>query len=400
MELLPNLVRDKLRLVVEVRLDTREGKEVIEIHVPPSFAPVWFRDAIYVRSGSTNQRLHDASLMHFLINKSGGKWDAITVEGVGVEDLDPLAFRIFRREAARSHRLSDANLALPNEALLKRLGLISHGKLTRAALLLFHENPELWFLGAWVKIGFFSGEKEEVIYHDELHGSLLYQANAVIDLIYTKYLKAIISYDHDIRVETYPFSREVVREAVYNAIIHKDYTAGYPIQIKVYDDKLLVFNPAVLSFDWTTPEAWKQHGSRPLNPSIANTFFRIGFAESWGQGISKMCINCQAHGMPDPKYQIDTSSVLTHLQAAPASAIPTPLPTNRPQPAAAAASQATENPLITLIRQTPTITRAQLAERLGVSGRTIDRRVRALKEQGLIIRAGAERGGGGEWLLK
>lgn len=111
-------------------------------------------------------------------------------------------------------------------------------------------------LGAWVKIGFFSGEKEEVIYHDELHGSLLYQANAVINLIYTKYLKAIISYEHDVRVETYPFSREVVREAVYNAIIHKDYTTGYPIQIKVYDDKLPVFNPAVLSFDWTTRAAW------------------------------------------------------------------------------------------------------------------------------------------------
>ena len=400
MELLPNLVRDKLKLVVDVQLTTRNGKDTIEIHVPRSFAPVWFRDAIYVRSGSTNQRLHDASLMHFLINKSGGKWDATTVEGVSVEDLDPLAFRIFRREAARSRRLSDDDLALSNEELLKRLGLISHGKLTRAALLLFHENPELWFMGAWVKIGFFSAEREEVIYHDELHGSLLQQANAVIELIYTKYLKGIISYEHDVRIETYPFSREVVREAVYNAIIHKDYTAGYPIQIKIYEDKLLVFNPAVLSFDWTTPEAWKQHGSRPLNPSIANTFFRIGFAESWGQGISKMCLNSQAYGMPDPKYQIDTSSVLTHLQAIPAAVHPATEPTATPPPAAATASQATEASIITLIRQTPTITQAQLAESLGVSISTIERRVRALKKQGLILRAGAERGDGGEWQVK
>lgn len=161
-------------------------------------------------------------------------------------------------------------------------------------------SPEQWFMGAWVKIGFFSGEKEEVIYHDELHGS------------------------------------------------------------------------------------------RPLNPSIANTFFRIGFAESWGQGISKMCINSQAYGMPDPKYQIDTSSVLTQLQAAPASAIPAPLPTDSPQ--------AKEDPLITLIRQSPTITRAQLAEHLGVSVSTIARRVQALKEQGLIIRIGSDRDG--EWQLK
>ena len=80
---------------------------------------------------------------------------------------------------------------------------------------------------------------------DEIHGSLISQADKVIDLIFTKYLKANISYEGVTRVETYPFPKAAIREAVYNAIVHKNYATQIPIQISIYKDKLYISNDLV-----------------------------------------------------------------------------------------------------------------------------------------------------------
>lgn len=72
-----------------------------------------------------------------------------------------------------------------------------------------------------------------LIDHHELEESFIVNATKVVDLIYLMYLKAKISYEHDIRVEEYPFAREAIREAIYNAIAHNCYMYGSPIQIKV-----------------------------------------------------------------------------------------------------------------------------------------------------------------------
>lgn len=375
MEDISNKIRETLKIVADVRLRHEGDADIIDIHVPASFAPVWFRDAIYMRSGNTNQRLHDVSLMHFLINKTGTKWDSITMEGVSIDDLDPQAFKVFRRDAARSKRLEPEDINLPNPELLTHLGLMVKGRLTRAAVLLFHENPELFFMGAWLKIGYFDS-REEVLYQDELHGPLILQAARVLDLIYTKYLKAVISYEGIHRIETYPYSREVLREAIFNAIIHKDYTAGYPIQISVYEDKFLVLNPAVLNYDWTSAEAWEKYGSRPLNPAIANTFFRAGYAEAWGQGIRKMSLNAAKHGMPSPSYSINTSSVLVCA---------TPLSAQSSGPTLADLSDK-QKLFLDYIRLHPEATYQEIADAIGTSARTIASYTKKFVEMQVIAR--------------
>ena len=76
-------------------------------------------------------------------------------------------------------------------------------------------------------------------------------ADLVIDLIYTKYLKAAITYEHDVRVETYPFPREGVREAVYNALAHNNYAASVPIQIRIEDEAMYISNSCIPPRDWT-----------------------------------------------------------------------------------------------------------------------------------------------------
>ncbi len=85
-----------------------------------------------------------------------------------------------------------------------------------------------------------------ICYHDEIHGDLFTQVERTMDLLLTKYLTAGLSYQGLQRLERFPVPAAALREAVLNAIIHKDYASGTPIQISVYQDKLLVWNPGEL----------------------------------------------------------------------------------------------------------------------------------------------------------
>ena len=92
-----------------------------------------------------------------------------------------------------------------------------------------------------------------------------------------------------------------------NAIAHKDYSGLTPIQIRVYKDKIMIWNEGTLPENWTVSNLLKSHSSRPFNPDIANTFFRSGYVESWGRGISKMNELCVAEGLPKPTYIAESS---------------------------------------------------------------------------------------------
>ena len=96
-------------------------------------------------------------------------------------------------------------------------------------------------------------------------------------------------------------------EALLNAIAHKDYSGLTPIQIRVYRDKLMIWNEGTLPENWTLEKLLQSHSSRPYNPDIANAFFRCGYVESWGRGVHIMAKLCQAQGLPQPFYNIDGS---------------------------------------------------------------------------------------------
>ena len=166
-----------------------------------------------------------------------------------LEDLSEAAVDRFREEARRSGRLDAALLAEPTPALVDRLHLRERAHLKRAALLLFHPDPEVFFTGAYVKIGFFR-DNVDLLYHDEIHGDLFAQVAQTIDLLSTKYLRAGIRYEGIRRVESFPVPGNALREAVLNAVVHKDYASGATVQISVYDDKLMIWNPGQLPPDW------------------------------------------------------------------------------------------------------------------------------------------------------
>ena len=146
-------------------------------------------------------------------------------------------------------------------------------------------------------------------FQDEIHGNLFEQIEKTMDLLFTKYIKAPISYEGINRVETYEYPKDAVREALLNAIAHKDYSGGVPIQISVYSDKIIIWNEGQLPENWTVKNLLEKHASRPYNPDIANALFRSGYIESWGRGTIKIIIECKQAGIPEPVFSYDSSDI-------------------------------------------------------------------------------------------
>jgi len=308
LEEIPNKVRDILGILADVNLHTTNQGDFIEIIVEAYPYPVNYKGQYHYRSGSTKQELKGPSLDKFLLQKKGKRWDGVPVPKVSAKDLKQETFNFFRKRAFKSQRIEEDILTDSNELLLENLQLKENEFLKRAAILLFHSNPENFVTGAYIKIGYFETD-DDLKFQDEIHGNLFEQIEKTMDLLFTKYIKAAISYEGISRVETYEYPKDAVREALLNAVAHKDYSGGVPIQISVYSDKINIWNEGQLPENWTVKNLLEKHASRPYNPDIANALFRSGYIESWGRGTIKIIRDCKQAGIPEPVFSYDSSDI-------------------------------------------------------------------------------------------
>ena len=200
LEEIPNKAQALLGIVVDVNLKSEDGGEYLEIAVDSYPNPISYKGEFHYRSGSTKQVLRGAALSRFLLQKYGRTWDDVPLPGVGLKDLDGRVFDGFRQRGADSERLPRDILDESDEGVIERLQLREAGFLKRAAVLLFHPAPDRFVMEAYVKIGYFRGS--ELLFQDVIEGDLFTQVDRTMDLLYTKYTRALISYDGVYRVET------------------------------------------------------------------------------------------------------------------------------------------------------------------------------------------------------
>ena len=299
LEELPNKITTILGIVSAVNLHETEQGEYIEIVVEAQPNPVNYKGEYHFRSGSTKQELKGAALDKFLLQKYGKRWDSVLIPNVSISELKQETFEFFKTKGIESKRLDEKCRNDNPEQILNNLKLIEKGYLKRAALLLFHPDPEKFVTGAYIKIGFFRSESD-LQFQDTIHGNLFEQIEKTMEYLLTKYTRALISYKGLSRIETYEYPEDALREALLNAVAHKDYAGCTPIQIRVYNDRIKIWNEGQLPENWTVENLFQEHSSRPYNPDIANAFFRSGNVEAWGRGIDKMTEQCTAAGLPMP----------------------------------------------------------------------------------------------------
>ena len=311
---------------------------------------------------------------------------------VGIDDLDTNAFTLFRQKALNKKRFEADILDESDAVLIEKLHLLEGDYLKRAALLLFHENPEKFITGSFIKIGYFKSDSE-LIYHDSIHGSIISQVDQCIDLLFTKYLKAYISYDGIQRVESFPISELAFREALINAVVHKDYAELTPVQISVYDDKLMIWNAGELPQNWTVETLMQKHASQPFNPAIANVFFLVGLIESWGRGIDKITQESESFNNVTPKFRFDNGLWVefNFNQAA-------ILSTNDGLVDGLVDGLAeSQKQIVYLITQNPKISIKEMSNQIGISTTAIDKNITTLKDKKIIERIGS--GKAGKWVI-
>jgi ATP-dependent DNA helicase RecG len=380
---LPNKIRSAMGIVPEIELNNENEKIFISITVQQYSFPVSCNGKYYLRSGSTTQELNGIQLDEFMLRTLGKTWDGVPVPYVKFDDLKSDAFKAFRKMAIGSNRMTEVDLRISDEMLLDNLKLTEPNYLKRAALMLFHQDPERWAVGATVKIGYFLNAVD-LSYQDEVREPLITMADTVVELVYLKYFKGIISYDGIYRVETYPVPRAAFREAVLNAIVHKDYSTGNPIHIHIYPDKVLIYNDGRLPENWTVENLFEPHTSKPHNPLIANAFFRSGQIEAWGRGIERIIEACKEWNMPEPFFKVGSHEVMIGFN--------TEVQFGEKFGEKFGESQSQEK-ILTIMKNNPKVSAKAIANEIGLTARGVEKCISNLKALGLIERVGASKGG-------
>lgn len=222
--------------------------------------------------------------------------------GPTINDLNVNTLNKFLNDATECKRLSTEAVQEDYENLFTSLHLMNEEKqLKNAALLLFGLNPLKYFTHAYFKIGRFGASDSDLKFQDVIEGNLLDMPEKVMDILRSKYLTSPIRYKGLQRKEELEYPEEALREAILNAIVHKDYTST-TIQLSVYDDKLILWNPGTLPEELSIDELKKKHASYPRNKNIADIFFKAGYIETWGRGTNKIVEACKAAGLPEPEF--------------------------------------------------------------------------------------------------
>jgi ATP-dependent DNA helicase RecG len=284
-----------------------DGKTILRIDVKKSKNPIAFEGRYYSRVGNTTRLMDYEELREFLI--SGIEWDSLPSQR-GLADIDEETVRFFVRQAKSAGRLPVADEREPVVAILTRLGLMSGDQLTNAAFLLFKKKPEEPYLSDPVlRIGRFK-DGATIIGDRWIAGNLFLQfaegEEALKNFINVRYE---ITGEKPERKEHWDYPLPALREALMNALVHRDYfKKNEQILIKIYDDKIWFHNPGGLPKGLSIEQLKEKPQSVPRNPLIAKIFYLAGYIESYGSGIQRIVTSFADAGLPDPEFQTDAWS--------------------------------------------------------------------------------------------
>jgi ATP-dependent DNA helicase RecG len=304
---LANLITSRLGITPSIRVETVAEKPmlVIQVGMTPGIVPCNGR---YLRRvGSTNRDFAPDELARHFLNRSGQSWDSLLTP-YGMERVQSEALATFAGLAKKRLPHIDANQP---KLLLENLGLLKEERLTNAGLLLFGVRPQERFIQAQLRIGVFRGPTEIVDTH-EFQGTLWKQLDGAMERfrrilqVGFKIKVAELSLEGLARTDVWEYPLDALREAVINALIHRDYTVTTDIQIRVYDDELSIWNPGGLPPELSVDQLREpQHLSLPRNPLLAQAFYYAGYIERWGTGTARIITLCREQGLPEPEFDAD-----------------------------------------------------------------------------------------------
>ena len=399
LEDIPSKVVNYMGLVVDVNLYERDGLDYIELVVEPSNVAISYKGKYYYRSGSTMQELNGVALQQFLLKKMGRSWDDITNERATLEDIDRNAIDYFLKKGIEAQRIPESERDASIKDVLESLGLLDdNGNLKNAAVLLFGKNPQKFFPSAVFKIGRFGKDEADLMFQDVIEGNIIQMADRVMEALQAKYLVSPVRFEGMQRYETLEIPKEALREILYNALAHKDYT-GPDIQMHVYNDHIEVWNEGELPGGYDETVLYGKHSSKPRNRNIAGTMFKAGFIDTWGRGFKKIREGFEKVGMPMPKVENFCGGVQVTIERTKFMQMTNVGGDVTKDVTKDIAKQLSDRQriILRLIKDDTFVTTNEMSQKTGVTTRTIKRDLEYLQEHGVLIREGGRKEG--RWLI-
>jgi ATP-dependent DNA helicase RecG len=220
-----------------------------------------------------------------------------------LDDIDPEKVRKFLSRAI-TERQWQIDPQTPVQQALNQLNLIRGGQLTVAALLLFGRNPQRFLVQGSLRCARFKGNSEvEFLDMKVSESDIIAQVEEAMVFVQRNIRMAAKIEGQLERVERWEYPLHAVREGIINAVCHRDYADSGNVVVKIFDDRLEVWNPGSLPAGLTVDDLKKSHESKPRNRLIARAFFLIKYIEQFGTGTGRMITDCQDAGVPEPEFE-------------------------------------------------------------------------------------------------
>jgi ATP-dependent DNA helicase RecG len=311
--------RIKPEITPDFRVIEDQGKHLIVVTVPEGISKPYYLDGIaYMRTGTENRVMPPDEIKRIILSEHAVPWDNQPCRGATLDDIDAPSVRTFLERAQKERRF-DVDPLIPVKSALEKLDVLSGGLPTHAAILFFGKDPQRFFIQSEVRCARFKGEEVSSTYlnMNVLHGridQLIEDANRFIAQTIQK--AAWIVPGKMQREEHWEYPPDALREAVINAVCHRDYNSSGNVQIRIFDSRAQVWNPGILMEGITVELLKVEHSSHPRNKTIARLLFLIGYIEQWGSGTLSMITACERDGVPDPQFrETGNDFVVTFLRS-------------------------------------------------------------------------------------
>ena len=255
-----------------------------------------------------------AALLQYLEAKGllrFGPFDAAQCSGATLDDLDVEGMYRFTRIARRARQFP-----LPEETeppdLLRHLNLLNRGRLTNAAILLFGRAPQRFLVASEIKCAHFHGTQvaKPIPSYQVYRGTVFELVDQAVDFVLGKIDLSVGTRSECVQAPVaYEIPREVVTEAIVNAVAHRDYTDGGSVQVMLFADRLEVVNSGGLPPGLTVEKLRAAHQSVPRNPLLAESMYLMRYIEKMGTGTVDMIRRCAEAGLPEPEFEVGSGFV-------------------------------------------------------------------------------------------
>ena len=281
-----------------------EGQRAVSMIVPPGLPHVYsFKGKYLIRDGARNRPLSPTQLRRLMAERGAASFEASVPNGAGLDDID---WDKVEQYAAGLPGLAAAG---PQEVLLKR-GCLAAGeeglRPTCAGLLLFGRDPQRWFHSSEIVVARYAGTAmDDRFIKEEIRGTLPQQIRRAEAFVVDNLRRGVRLAGLE-RAEEPEYPVKAVREAIVNAVAHRDYQIrGDEIRILLFSDRIEFYSPGRLPGHITVDNLVDERFSR--NEAIVQVLSDMGFIERLGYGIDRMLRLMAEARLPAPRFEETTA---------------------------------------------------------------------------------------------